>query len=87
MSNETVHVLLVYSLREQKLVEQRLFQDDSGEAIAAYLEAEREHLRDRDMEIVLIGAQDLETIETTHGSYWRGDVETVLDELERLATS
>jgi hypothetical protein len=43
---------------------------DAGEAATAYAEAEKLHLKNSDVEIVLVGADLLETIEHTHGSYF-----------------
>lgn len=81
-----VHVLLVYSLRDQKLVDQRIFEAANvDEAVEAYLDAERQDLRDRELEIVLIGADSLETIHRTHNSYFAGDIASVLKELDSLA--
>ncbi len=59
-----VHFLLVYDRRQGKLVEQRPF-SDSKAAVRAY-----EDMDDRDMEIVLVGADSLETVMLTHGNYF-----------------
>ncbi|MEX1125221.1 MAG: hypothetical protein WEE53_06105 [Acidimicrobiia bacterium] len=65
----TVHVLLVYDLVEGRLIATDQF-SDSGEAMARYAEAEREHLRDSKVEVVLVGADSLDTIRQTHASYF-----------------
>jgi len=64
-----VHFLLVYDRAQQRLVVQRPF-TDSGEAVAAYEEMERRHRDARDMEIVLVGADSIETVMLTHGNYF-----------------
>jgi hypothetical protein len=65
-----VHFLLVYDHRLQRLVgEPRQFQ--SGPAAAeAYAELEAAHRDDRNLEIVLVGADSIETIMRTHGHYF-----------------
>lgn len=64
-----VHFLLVYDRRQGKLVFQKPYAD-SGEAVRAYEQMEEKHHDDRDMEIVLVGADSLETIMLTHGNYF-----------------
>ncbi len=64
-----VHFLLVYDRRQGKLVEQRPF-SDSKAAVRAYEDMEKKHQDDRDMEIVLVGADSLETVMLTHGNYF-----------------
>lgn len=64
-----IHFLLVYDLSRQVLVSQREFHDPA-EAAAAYADLEAAHRADRDFEIVLVGADSLETIMQTHGHYF-----------------
>ena len=72
MSATTIHFLLVYSHKEQKLVRQDEYRD-SAKATAAYTEAERENITSEDYEIVLIGSDRIETIMKTHGHYFAGE--------------
>lgn len=65
----TIHFLLVYDLARQTLVARREF-DDPTEAAAAYAELEAAHRADRDYEIVLVGADSIDTIMKTHGHYF-----------------
>ncbi len=67
------HFLLVYDLGQQKIVVQERF-DDVDEAVRAYADKETEHLGDPTVEIVLIGADSLDTIKHTHASYFDGKV-------------
>lgn len=64
-----IHFLLVYDRKQQKLVVQRPF-SDSGEAVSAYEQMEQKHRNDSNMEIVLIGADSIETVMLTHGNYF-----------------
>lgn len=68
--SQTVHFLLVYSFDQGKLVEQQEF-TDSDAATRAYGQAEA---RFRDLldkyEIVLVGADSIETVMKTHGHYF-----------------
>lgn len=64
-----IHFLLVYDRSQQKLVFQRPYKNPE-EAVRAYEEMEEQHRNDRHMEIVLVGADSLETIMLTHGNYF-----------------
>lgn len=65
------HFLLIYDHSKQVLRSSREFSDDqSDEATQAYQDAEAEHQEDRDIEIVLIGADSIATIMRTHGHYF-----------------
>ncbi|MCC6223700.1 MAG: hypothetical protein IT201_09470 [Thermoleophilia bacterium] len=64
------HFLLVFDLDRQELVgEPRQFADPT-EAAAAYAALEGKHRGDRNLEIVLIGADSLDTIRHTHPNYF-----------------
>jgi vacuolar-type H+-ATPase subunit F/Vma7 len=64
-----VHFLLVYDLTQQMLVKQEEFAD-GDEAAAAYAALEREYSGRKDLEIVLVGADSIETIRQTHAHYF-----------------
>jgi hypothetical protein len=64
-----VHFLLVYDRLQGKLVFEQPY-TDPREAVHAYEEMEEQHRDDRHMEIVLVGADSLETIMVTHGNYF-----------------
>lgn len=64
-----IHFLLVYDPRTRRLIDVRTF-DDATEAMAAYGQAERDQLDDRDTEIVLVGSDSLATVKLTHGYYF-----------------
>jgi hypothetical protein len=63
------HFLLVYDLKAQRLVSQRDF-EDGGEAAAAYADLEREYQGQPGYEVVLVGADSIETIRRTHAHYF-----------------
>jgi hypothetical protein len=63
------HFLLVYDLKQQRLIRQQRFAD-GAEAAAAYTRLEAEHRGRDDLEIVLVGADSIETIEQTHAHYF-----------------
>lgn len=69
------HFLLTYNLRKQVLEHIEEFGTDARAATEAYAEIEQE-FRDRpdhaDFEIVLFGADSLETIRMTHSRYFNG---------------
>lgn len=64
-----IHYLLVYDLNLQKLIDLREFADGE-EAAQAYARMEAEHRGNSDVEIVLVGADSIETIQLTHGQYF-----------------
>jgi len=63
-----LHFLLTYDMRQQTLTVREF--TDAAEATDAYGRAELEHLGDRNLEIVLVGADSLDTIKKTHGHYF-----------------
>lgn len=64
-----VHFLLAYDLDEGKLIKQLPF-EDSDEAVDAYGQLEYEYRDAKHVEIVLVGADSLETVMLTHGNYF-----------------
>ncbi len=68
MSPEIRHFLVLYDIGAASAKVQRF--DDYEEAVAAYSKLE-EDLRDRkDVDIVLLSADSIETIRRTHSSYF-----------------
>lgn len=67
-----IHFLLVYDLKAGRLLSQERFLE-GGKAAAAYADCERQHQGDDDIEIVLVGADSIETIQVTHGQYFDGE--------------
>lgn len=74
-SPSLVHFLLVYDHDQQELVEEYPY-DDGVEATLAYLEMERKHRSRKNIEIVLIGSDSIETIRQTHSNYFGYEVVT-----------
>jgi hypothetical protein len=66
--------LLVYDIANQSL-EVTEFGTDEGAALDAYEAAEAAHRGDGNFDIVLIGSDSIETIRTTHASYFGGAAE------------
>ncbi len=66
-----VHFLLVYDRAAQRLVHQQPY-TVSGEAVAAYEAMEYRYREDKDKEIVLVGADSIESVMVTHGNYFDG---------------
>ena len=75
-----MHFLVVYDLRARRLADIRTF-TNAEEATAAYGQAERKHLDDRDTEIVLVGSDSLETVKRTHAQYFSDNSHVELPEL------
>lgn len=64
-----VHFLLVFDHSKGVLARSESFAK-ADRAAAAYAEAETEYQDSPDMEIVLVGADSIETIYKTHGHYF-----------------
>lgn len=63
------HFLVVYDvMRSSAKVEE--YGNDYDAALAAYAEREQEHRFDPAYEVVLLGADSLETVKKTHSSYF-----------------
>lgn len=63
------HFLLIYDLSAERLVRQEEYAD-ADEAVAAYATAERQYRGRNELEIVLVGADSLDTIRQTHAHYF-----------------
>lgn len=76
----TLHYLLVYSHTDQELLSREEFVD-MRKAMSAYAAAEAEY-RDRSdqFEVVLLGADSLDTITKTHGHYFRQASDSLFSE-------
>lgn len=70
-----IHFLLVYDHEQGRLSETTTY-DDGVEATLAYLEMERKHRSRKNIEIVLIGSDSIETIQQTHSNYFGYEVVT-----------
>lgn len=68
------HFLLVFDHAVGRLLEQVPFGTDGERAVEAYAAKEREHAGDRNIEIVLIGSDSIETVRLTHANYFDGTV-------------
>jgi len=69
--DEIKHFLVIYDPDTGK-VKVRSFETDYEAAQAAYEEAEQANGVDAKLDVVLLGADSLETIKQTHSSYFRG---------------
>lgn len=67
-----IHYLLIYNIELGRLVDTQEF-TDAAAAGARYAELERKYAGQGAFEIVLVGADSIETIKRTHGQYFAGD--------------
>jgi hypothetical protein len=77
----TNYFLLIYNLSTRALEIEEFGADDVG-AAAAYTECEQRFQDFDDVEVVLVGADSLETVKLTHSHYF---VQTTGDLFEELA--
>ncbi len=64
-----VNYLIVYDREKATQISLREFEDDV-EAVKAYDAAEMQHLERPHIDIVLVGADSIDTIKVTHASYF-----------------
>lgn len=80
------HYLIVYDIDRSLPAVEELGTD--GEAASrAYAEREREHRFDPHTEVVLLGADSLETVKRTHSSYFTASTERPLDAVVKRAVA
>lgn len=80
--DEIRHFLVIYDVRAAKATVTEF--DDYATALSAYESIEKENLGRDDLDIVLLGADSLETVEKTHSSYFsttEGGFEQLLGDL------
>ena len=68
-----IHFLLVYDRVRGVLAMEPAEYEDASTAAEAYEQAEWEYRLNSDIEIVLIGADSIETVRQTHRNYFAGD--------------
>lgn len=74
MSDTIQHFLLTFDIGRQT-ADVRSFGDDYEAALNAYDAAEDQFRFDPQIEVVLLGADSLETLKKTHSSYFMGTPE------------
>ncbi|MGH3430528.1 MAG: hypothetical protein ACRDQZ_23675 [Mycobacteriales bacterium] len=83
------HFLLLYDLHQERLL--RCDEYASGdEAAAAYTDLETEYRgRAEDVQIVLVGADSIDTIKVTHSHYFgpNGDGDALVEQLRPAGSS
>jgi hypothetical protein len=67
---EIRHFLVVYNIPLREATVDDRFGGDYEAALAAYADAEQLYRGRDDVEVVLLGADSLETIQKTHSSYF-----------------
>lgn len=78
--DNAVYFLLAYSLDENRLVCKEEYYD-RDQAIEAYSDAEQRYRPNLDrFEVVLIGADSIETVMMTHGHYFRQSEDSLFSE-------
>lgn len=87
MDRGLLHFLLIYDGAQGRLRHLREFAQHQREAaVAAYEEAEKRYTTDDNVQVVLIAADSLETVQRTHSNFWHGEsIEVLLR--DALATS
>ncbi|WP_402467004.1 hypothetical protein [Isoptericola aurantiacus] len=68
------HYLLVFDHAEGQLIEQVDFRSDGTKAVKEYAAKEQEYRDRKDIEIVLVGSDSIETVRMTHANYFDGSI-------------
>lgn len=66
------HFILVFDHAKGKLVDERHFGTESDKAVACYAELEQQYRDNKNMDIVLVGSDSIETVKVTHANYYDG---------------
>lgn len=66
------HFILVFDHNQGRLVTQLHFGHDSDRALSHYAELEQQYRGEKNMDIVLIGSDSIETVRLTHANYFDG---------------
>ncbi len=78
----TNYFILTYNLSTRNVEVEEWFSDDVG-AAAAYSEREQMYQEVDDVEVVLVGADSLDTVKLTHSHYFMQTTGDLLEELAR----
>lgn len=78
----TKYFLLVYHLDTQELAVEEFGADDAA-AAATYSQREHQYRDDDTVEVVMVGADSLDTVRKTHSHYFAGTTGGPVSELER----
>ena len=76
----TSYFILIYNLGNREVLIEEWGGDDVG-AAAAYTEREREMRERDDVEVVMVGADSLDTVKQTHSHYFATTTEDLFDQL------
>lgn len=69
-SSSIHHFLLVFDHAAGQLIEQVNFGTDGPKAVKEYAAKEAEYRDRKDIEIVLVGSDSIETVKMTHANYF-----------------
>lgn len=73
------YFLIVYDRKDGRLLEDPPREyDDEDTAVEDYATVERSYQQDPNVEVVLVGADSLETVRQTHSSYFGGELSELL---------
>lgn len=79
MAHPEQYFILLYHIAGRE-VEIKTYGRDADAALEAYSEYERAHRNDDDVEVVMVGADSIETIQKTHSHYFAKTDDELLDQ-------
>jgi len=87
MSTETSQYFLLIYDQSSRAVQVEEFGTDARRAASEYSERERQYRERPEIEVVLVGADSLDTIKKTHSHYFSESTESLLTDLEQRLTA
>lgn len=81
MTASIQHFLLVFDHSLDRLIDQQDFGTDVTAATAAYSAAETRYRDNSLIDIVLVGSDSIDTVRTTHSTYFDGKGRSMIDQL------
>jgi ribosome assembly protein YihI (activator of Der GTPase) len=86
MTASIQHFLLIYDHAAGRLLDVEKFGVEAKKALARYEELEQLHRDERQMDIVLVGSDSLDTVKVTHANYFdEGSLDQIEDFLRKVA--
>lgn len=78
------HFLLIYDIERGQLLGEPVVFDRADEAVDSYVQAESNFRDRRDLQVILVASDSLETVKATHGNFFkRESIADFIDDLLR----
>jgi hypothetical protein len=86
MADSIQHFLLIYDHAAGRLLDVEEFGTEAKKALSRYEQLEQLHRDERQMDIVLVGSDSLDTVKVTHANYFgKGSLDQIEEFLRKVA--